>query len=302
MKNIIRDRSFLQSALVSSVLLLIVTVALSSKLALYGYILFFGMPIVIGVPIGLLPNVRNAIFGSLLMMVLFVIAVVVLKLEAALCVMLYLPLAFLVAATTSALVKWYRRNRDYKNPPRVHLLLAPLLVFVVAIPIEQAALGNDNVESEVRTVMELPYTTLEVYHAIKSVDTLDTDKSFLMHLGLPVPQKCILEREEPGAARVCYFEGGTIEERVTQLEPGKILAMDVTGYDLMGLHWLGFRKAIYTFEPTDFGGCRLTRITTYTSSLQPRFYWAPLEKLGIGQEHDYVFRNLAKDLRNQSFK
>ena len=43
--------------------------------------------------------------------------------------------------------------------------------------------------------------------------------------------------------------------------------------------------------------CKLTRITTYTSELTPRWYWEPLEKLGIRQEHDYVFANLEKDLR-----
>lgn len=45
--------------------------------------------------------------------------------------------------------------------------------------------------------------------------------------------------------------------------------------------------------------CKLTRITTYTSVLTPRFYWEPLEKIGIEQEHDYVFDNLKRDLKNK---
>jgi len=43
--------------------------------------------------------------------------------------------------------------------------------------------------------------------------------------------------------------------------------------------------------------CKLTRLTTYSSVLTPRFYWEPSEKLGITQEHDYVFDNLQKDLK-----
>lgn len=43
----------------------------------------------------------------------------------------------------------------------------------------------------------------------------------------------------------------------------------------------------------------MARITTYTSELYPRFYWQPLEKLGIEQEHTYVFSNLQQDLKRK---
>jgi hypothetical protein len=81
------------------------------------------------------------------------------------------------------------------------------------------------------------------------------------------------------------------------LEKGKVLKMDVIDYQLTGREWLGFKEAIYLFEKAGENGCKLTRITTYTSELKPRFYWEPLEKLGIEQEHDYVFENLTHDLR-----
>ena len=41
---------------------------------------------------------------------------------------------------------------------------------------------------------------MQVYDAIKSVDTLIADKPFLMKLDLPIPQKCILEKEEVGGS------------------------------------------------------------------------------------------------------
>ena len=46
----------------------------------------------------------------------------------------------------------------------------------------------------------------------------------------------------------------------------------------------------------------MTRITNYTSELKPRFYWEPLEKLGIEQEHQYVFNNLVNDLNKTHAK
>jgi len=128
-----------------------------------------------------------------------------------------------------------------------------------------------------------------------------------MSFDLPVPTKCILEKEEVGGTRTCYFKGGnfsnrdfgggTIVEKITEIERGKVLKMDVTDYNLIGRKWLGFKEAIYYFDKIGDNQCKLTRITTYTSVLTPRFYWEPMEKLGIEQEHEYVFNNLTKDLK-----
>ena len=139
----------------------------------------------------------------------------------------------------------------------------------------------------------------EIELGLVTADTLDAEKPFLMKLDLPIPQKCILEEEKVGGLRTCYFEGGQIVEKITELEKGKILKMDVIGYQLTGRKWLGFKEAIYLFDELDNGGTKMTRITTYTSELNPRFYWRPLEKIGIEQEHEYVFSNLKKDLKNK---
>jgi hypothetical protein len=73
--------------------------------------------------------------------------------------------------------------------------------------------------------------------------------------------------------------------------------MDVIDYNMVGRNWIGFKEAIYYFDKVGKNSCKLTRVTTYTSELTPRFYWEPLEKLGIEQEHAYVLDNLANDLK-----
>ncbi len=55
------------------------------------------------------------------------------------------------------------------------------------------------------------------------MDTLVAEKPFLIKIDLPVPQKCVLEKEKVGALRTCYFNGGKIIERITELEKGKTL-------------------------------------------------------------------------------
>jgi len=35
-------------------------------------------------------------------------------------------------------------------------------------------------------------------------------KPFLMNFDLPIPTKCVLEKEEVGGIRTCYFKGGNL--------------------------------------------------------------------------------------------
>ena len=116
-----------------------------------------------------------------------------------------------------------------------------------------------------------------------------------MNLGLSVPQKCVLEKEEVGAKRTCYFENGTIEEKVTDIKRGEYIKMKVTNYDLPGFKWLKFDDAIYLFDQ-EGDSTKLTRITTYKSQLKPRIYWKFWEKQAIEAEHEYVLNDLKRRL------
>ncbi|MGO8055632.1 hypothetical protein, partial [Rhizobium leguminosarum] len=105
--------------------------------------------------------------------------------------------------------------------------ILPLLIFLGLSFGEKHLTKNDKEVNSVKTEIILPYSTIEVYEGLKSFDTLIADKPFLMKLDLPIPTKCILEKDEVGGLRTCYFSGGTITERITELEKAKILRMDV---------------------------------------------------------------------------
>ena len=261
----------------------------------YGWAFFILLPVLVGFGIGAYPRGPWTNVGWMLGLLLFIGSLLALGLEGMVCVLM--ALVIIVPAILLGLLLGYlaRRYGLIKVPATGPMLLLPFAVFLFGNTLEKN-LPNAPVIREVRTTILLPYSPMQVYDAIKSVDTLDVPKPFLLKIGLPVPQKCVLETEAVGGLRTCYFEGGKIEERITELEPGRILKMDVTHYELTGRKWLGFQEAIYTFEPVNGNQTRLTRVTTYTSELNPRIYWEPLERWGIEQEHDYVFRNLQKDL------
>ena len=292
---------FFPAALITFSFLALGIILLHEDQTGYGISFFVFLPFTLGFLYGGKTLKSWSLAGLLFSVITFLILLMVGGLEGMVCILMALPLIG-VAMAFGVVLKYFfgkKTSSEDKKPPTLKATIVPLLLVTTMGMVEHRLTENDQHIMEVRSEMELPYTPTQVYNAIKSVDTLDVEKPFLMKLDLPVPQKCILEAEEVGALRTCYFEGGLIIERVTELKPGKALKMDVIDYQLTGRDWLGFKEAIYTFDSLENGGCKITRITTYTSELYPRFYWKPLEAVGIEQAHEYVFRNLVKDLEGE---
>jgi hypothetical protein len=297
MKTILKDRSFRLSIILTFIFLLTGFIFLHYGLSDYGWFLFVLLPIVLGISIGALPSKRFAYVGLVISIIVFLFGLVTIGLEGYVCVIMTLPIILpllFLGSIVSHLAKRYDKLKASENLP---VLLLPLFVFLFGSPIEKMVTTEKEKIIEVKSEIIFPYTNLQVYDAIKSVDTVIAEKPFLMKLDLPVPQKCVLEKEEVGGLRTCYFSGGKIVEKITALEKGKTLKMDVISYELTGRKWLGFKEAIYLFDSIGNNQCKMTRITTYSSTLRPRFYWEPLERLGIEQEHEYVFRSLANSLK-----
>ena len=306
MKEILKDRSFQLSIILTLIFLGTGIAFLFLGLVDYSWVLFVLLPIVLGVSIGSMPNKKYILRAALISAAIILICLVIPGLSGLICIVMALALVtpfIFLGYVISHLVKRYKQ---IKGTNRLSVLILPLIPFLIAAPTEHFLKKDKEEIIEVRTEQVFNYTPEQVYDAIKSVDTLDAEKPFLMSFDLPVPTKCVLEKEEVGGIRTCYFKGGnfsnadfgggTIVEKITELERGKILKMDVTDYNLIGRNWLGFKQAIYYFDKVDDPSCKLTRVTTYTSVLTPRWYWQPMEELGIRQAHDYVFSNLTNDL------
>lgn len=294
-------KSFIISIIISSTFLSLGFLLLHFELVGYGFSFFVFLPFALGYAIGRSTIKKISLWGLIVSLIIFFILLIAGSLEGMVCVLMALPL-IIAAIALGILVKYFvkKYQKTRKKESHIKSSILPFCIFMFFGIAEAELTKNDKEVVEIKSEIILPYSPMEVYEAIKSVDTLDAEKPFLMKLDLPIPLKCILEDEKVGGIRTCYFEGGEIVERVTELDKGKLLKMDVIDYQLTGRKWFEFNEAIYTFEELDNGNCNMTRITTYSSELYPRFYWEPFEKIGIEQEHEYVFRNLAKDLKNNS--
>lgn len=309
MKQLFKDRSFRLSILLTFLFLGTGIAFLFLGLANYSWILFILLPIVLGISIGAMPRRKSILIGAIIATVSFLLGLYIPGLSGLLCIVMSIPVILPLIFLGYIISHVWRSYKKIKDTNSLPVLLLPLVPFLIAAPAEHALHPNPEVVRTERTEQVFPFTPEQVFDAIKSVDTLDAEKPFLMRFDLPVPTKCILEKEEVGGLRTCYFSGGqlsnadfgggTIVEKITEIKRGKVLKMDVIRYDLIGRRWLGFKEAIYYFDKAGTGHCKLTRITTYTSVLSPRMYWQPLESLGIQQEHEYVLANLRKDLEKK---
>lgn len=292
------DKKTIISFSISFLFLILGFLLLHLELIGYGVSFFVFLPFIIGFLMGGTKVKKESVIGAFMSLTLFFILLLSGNLEGMVCVLMSLPIViaavFMGFAVKYSVSNWIKKS---KNRQSLKSTIFPFILFITSAFVETELTKDQKFIDEVRSEIILPYPVMDVYEAIKSVNTLDAEKPFLMNLDLPIPQKCILEEEKVGGIRTCYFEGGLIVEKITSLEKGKLLQMDVIDYQLTGRKWLGFREAIYHFEELENGKTKMTRITTYDSELYPRFYWSPLEKIGIEQEHEYVFRNLLKDLK-----
>jgi hypothetical protein len=261
-----------------------------------GYTFFIVVPLCIGYSLGIKLDWGISLVIAVMMgLTLFFFLLLTAGFEGLVCVIMLLPI-FIPVVLIGILIGYNLRKRSLKTDKKniINISLYPLIVLLFSGGIEHF-FSNKFENAKVESTIYLPYEASTVYDFIKSVDTLAGKRSLLMNLGLSVPQKCVLEKEEVGAKRTCYFENGTIEEKVTDIKRGEYIKMKVTNYELPGFKWLKFDDAIYLFDQKG-DSTKLTRITTYQSQLKPRIYWEFWERQAIEAQHEYVLNDLKRRL------
>lgn len=256
-----------------------------------GATLFYLVPISAGIGIAFTMRGQGSFAAagllSILISMFFLIAA---RREGPLCAVMAFPLVF-VALSIGIGIGYFIQKLlgDRRAPTATTLLLLPLLI-TGAHHIERKNENPPRV-SAIKTTVFLPAPPNQVWPYIQSVDSISGPKPFLMYIGLPIPQRCVLRGTLVGSKRVCYFDQGFIEETILDWDPPHRMKLSIDRTNLPGRHWLGFEEAEYTLEAVD-SGTSVTRTTTITSGLSPSWYWDPLERWGVASEHEYLFQDL----------
>lgn len=265
-----------------------------------GQVLFIVLPFAAGIAIALVVTdavgrlAGAAILAAVPSVLLCLVSLVALHLEGVLCAVLAFPLIFVAlligVGIGVLLVEVTKLIRGF--PANSIILLALPTLVAVGHRLEMKSLLQTR-EQNVTTSIHLAASPQEVWRNIQALDRVAGRKPLLMHLGLPVPQKCVLQGTSVGSKRICYFDQGSIEETVLEWQPPYHMRLSIDRTNMPGRHWLEFDGAEYDLQ-ADAGGTTLTRVTTIRSNLRPAWYWGRLERWGVSTEHDYLFSDLAR--------
>lgn len=264
-----------------------------------GAVMFLLVPLAAGFAITMVTEGAQTISAAALLSTLVSLLTLILtKLETPVCALLAFPLVFaglMCGIALGYLFQWFRRKlgSDGAVFPSIALLAMPLVI-VAGHRVELSTLVHPRIEV-VTSSVRIAAPVDRVWADLQSFDTVIAKKPFLMHIGLPVPMRCIEKGTGAGAKRTCYFDRGFIEETVTDWSPPTRMRLLIDRTNMPGRHWLGFEDAEYTLHQ-DGDVTTVTRTTTIISNLYPAWYWRPFERRGVADEHEYIFGDLARRL------
>lgn len=265
-----------------------------------GWVLFLVLPFATGLATALVTRGRRIFFASIVIGVLICTAILLItKMEGWVCVLMSSPL-IAIGITLGALLGVLLRRKFFDESPR-----GTTFRFFTLLTIPFFLMGADYSEKSSRRILRAETIRHEVtldaspeivWNQLKGFDKITGSKTFLMKIGLPVPVSCVMEGEGVGAKRTCYFESGSIEEKVTEWQPPNLMKFEITASDVPGRPWLSFKDAAYEIRSVN-GKTVVSRTTTIISRLSPAWYWRPMEKIGVETEHEYLFEELKRRVK-----
>ena len=298
------------STTTQALLIAVMTVVVFSVLAFlairllnvqYGETVFVVVPFLGGLIAGMhSPTMKAALFAIIFGFGVCLAALLFLGLEAVICVLMASPLVVglaYVGALLGRVIKRTLSSGPGGKGSALALLLGLLLVGCSAML--EGGYVRETPMHTVETVRTFPVGATDVWDALLSFQQIKAEKPWLLKLGLPVPQYCTIDGSGVGATRICHFDRGVIEERVSVWQPPRRLVMEITNVTLPGRDWLKFIDASYELSGTEAGHTRVRRTTRIASVLRPRLYWRPLEELATQAEHQYLFHAVASKLAPQ---
>ena len=299
------NKSFIQAIWISSIVAIILGLLLSlltmgrGSVNLYGMVLFCFFPIIAGFVVSLFMNKKNSfLIGTLVLFIVLAILMITQQ-EGVFCVLMASPLILL--ALFLGILFGSLFNKPNKTLPNLLVVLFLASTLLIGADYAERPYRNIARVESISNSLEVPFTPEEVWPKIITVDKLSAPKPFLFQVGLPLPLYCTLKGKGVGAIRICHFEKGTIEERVTEWNPPHRIKVKITKVDLPNNHWLDFTEASYQLTPVA-KGTQITRITRISSKLLPRFYWGILERWGIESEHRYLLDSVLYSLQQAPYQ
>jgi len=271
----------------------------------YSTPLFLGTPFSLGAVTAYFVNRRGqrslgetlrAVTAGLLFLggVMFLVAI-----EGAVCLLMALPLALVVASLGAVLGRAIARlDPDAAAPATLLVLILPAVTVVDARVAPRPP-------HEVVTTIDIAAPPARVWANVVRFPDLAPPTEWLFRAGVAYPERARIEGTGPGAIRYCEFSTGAFVEPITEWRAPERLAFDITSqpatmielspYRLQPAHLRGYFRAThgqFDLLPLPGGGTRLVGTTRYDIQMYPQAYWSALADAIVGRIHARVLRHI----------
>ncbi|MDX1947231.1 MAG: SRPBCC family protein [Pirellulaceae bacterium] len=265
-----------------------------------GYALFFAVPVSFGAILGYATRMQTwaIVFTSILAIASVVFALVSLNLAGLFCGFT-LGLIFLVPTFFGLVCGIVLRSVliasgwDHAWYFRWYLWLIAISP-LVAQQIETRWWGDDEI-AVVRTGLTIDATPEDAWKAIMFYEDVRHAPPWILHLALPQPIRSEGRKDRPGEVVRCFYNCGTIDKRITRVEPQQRLSFDVIETIMRSDNYARLRDGSFEIEPAGPGKSRITLTTRYERKLRPAWIWEPIERKVIHTLHEHVLEGMRRE-------
>jgi hypothetical protein len=217
--------------------------------------------------------------------------------EGLICIIMAAPIFFLVGTVIGWVINKLTGRRTPDDPQSgswrgvVSLVVVPLSLEGV---VPSLAFDREEQVTVSRTVEATPE---DVRLTIASVPSFDRQRPRFFRLGFPTPMHTSGAGLRVGDERRVMFShgehhSGALVMRVAATDSASALFTVVTDSSYI-THWLSWEESDVRWERADAGRTRVTWSLRYRRRLDPAWYFAPLERYGVGLAAAYLIETLA---------
>jgi hypothetical protein len=288
------------NGLVLPVLVGLVCYAIVQARGSMGYVLFLGVPFVVGIVLGLLT--RGTIWLNL-MLALTAIACLVLA---------------LVSMSFSGVFCGFMLGVFFLGPAFLGVIIGMVIKAVAGDPVWDRRryailgavvllpLGAERIESrwpparevaEVRTSTVFPAPAGASWEAIQFYEEVTHKPPLLLKLALPRPVRTEGgPRVAVGHALRCLYRRGYLEKVITERDEPRRLVFVVTEQRIGFENEVALLDGRFDLEPIGATSTRVTVATRYRRQLRPAWLWEPMERTIIHTLHGHVLEGMRRRL------
>lgn len=305
----------LASALVATVISVTVSTGLilfsTLFLERYGWMLFVGVPIVVGFCPPVLygcrerRSFRESLIVSLISFCFLPVVLLVFGIEGLLCLVMALPIALPLALAGTVLGHFLQATLHNKS-------LASMCVLLLVILSNPVLMGTEHAIDPapplliVSTSITIEASPETVWGHVIGFSKLPEPEDGIFSTGISYPKRAEIHGKGVGAVRYCVFSTGTFVEPITAWEPPKLLKFSVretpapmkewSPYDnLQPPHLHGFlvsKKGQFRLRHLPDGHTELVGTTWYINNVWPMDYWELWSDHIIHRIHERVLKHI----------